>query len=236
MKTQLQKLIVVIGLILVSLVATQAADAANVRKSRTGICHVEGESPYFNRLRHFETYDSVSECLDPDGRSRKGDVYIPKYDRDYFGKSWADMDGDGQNSRAEALIDNSTGPVTFRSSRERVVDTGRWLSLFTGDILRNAGDTDIDHVVPLYFAWYHGAYAWDYEDRIAFANDPRNLIVVENYLNRSKGAKSPIEWLPPENRCEYTLKFIRIMKIYKMKLSTDEQEDFDFIKNEVCGN
>lgn len=233
MKIQLLRLVIVLGLVVSSLTA---ANAANVRKSNTGICHVEGESPYFDRLRYYTTFDSVAECLSPDGRSRKNDIYIPKYSRGYFGSSWADEDGDGQNSRAEALIDNSTGPITFRSSRERIVDTGRWLSLFTNDVLYNANETDIDHVVPLHFAWYHGAYTWTYEDRLAFANDPRNLIVVENYLNRSKGAKSPAQWLPPENRCEYTLKFIRIMKMYKLELSDDEQEDFDFVRNDVCNN
>ena len=231
MKRHLYILTVVLGLIALSLSTTVTAE---VRKSGSGICHVEGESRYYDNLKHYDVYDSVTDCLNPDGRTRKRDEYAPKYFRQYFGNSWADLDGDGQNARAEALIDSSTGPITFRTERERVVDRGRWISPFTNEVIFDASDVDIDHVVPLYFAWYHGAHSWDFEKRMAFANDPRNLIVVESSLNRSKGAKSPLEWLPPENQCAYTLKFIRITKLYGIKLTTDEQEEFDIVRNEIC--
>jgi len=222
----------VLGLIAANMSPSTAR--AEVRKSGTGICHVEGESRYYDRLKHYDVYETVADCLNPDGRTRKLDTYAPQYVRSYFGNSWADLDGDGQNARAEALIDAATGPITFRSARERVVDRGRWISPFTNEIIFDAGDVDIDHVVPLYFAWYHGAHTWDFEKRMQFANDPRNLIVVESSLNRSKGAKSPLDWLPPENQCAYTLKFIRIVKIYGIKLSVEEEAEFDNLRGYVC--
>ena len=59
---------------------------------------------------------------------------------------------------------------------------------------------DIDHLVPLKEAHQSGAYAWDQAKRKAFANelkDSEHLIAVAASANRSKGAKDPAEWLPP---------------------------------------
>ena len=62
--------------------------------------------------------------------------------------------------------------------------TGRWISPFTGNVIQNASEIDIDHVVPLKWAWDHGAYAWSDDRREKFANDPVNLWSVELSLNR----------------------------------------------------
>ena len=41
------------------------------------------------------------------------------------------------------------------------------------------------HVVPLKWAWDHGADTWSRDKREKFANDPVNLWSVELSLNRS---------------------------------------------------
>ncbi|MGM0953782.1 MAG: HNH endonuclease family protein [Pseudomonadota bacterium] len=55
--------------------------------------------------------------------------------------------------------------------------------------MHDASKIDIDHVVPLKWAWQHGANKWTKEKRERFANDPRNLWSVELSLNSQKGAK-----------------------------------------------
>src|SRR5690606_41195972 len=45
----------------------------------------------------------------------------------------------------------------------------------------------IDHVVALSDAWQKGAQAWDPGKRLAFANDPLNLLAVDGPLNAQKG-------------------------------------------------
>ncbi|WP_236079024.1 HNH endonuclease family protein [Marinobacter nauticus] len=52
-------------------------------------------------------------------------------------------------------------------------------------MIQNAAEVDIDHVVPLNWAWGHGASSWPRQKREKFANDPVNLIPVEASLNRS---------------------------------------------------
>jgi len=105
--------------------------------------------------------------------------------RSAFGHGWDDQDGDCQNSRAEALIATSTTPVRFATGKRCRVVTGRWVSPFTGRVIQNAGEIDIDHVVPLAWSWSRGAGQWSREKREQFANDSMNLWPVEASLNRS---------------------------------------------------
>jgi hypothetical protein len=127
-----------------------------------------------------------------------------------------------QDSRAEALIAQSTTRVRFADeSRCRVV-TGRWISPFTGKVIQNSSEIDVDHVVPLKWAWDRGARTWSRTKRETFANDPVNLWPVELSLNRSKGAKGPDEWLPPSAQWGYVARFFRVVKHYDLKFSSPE--------------
>jgi hypothetical protein len=216
---------------LVLLVFASVSDATLViKKSNSGICHPP-ESGWYDRTKNYKAFDSVESCLATGGRLPKGfshSLHTPtvhadrgkessdSYARARFGAGWADADGDCQDSRAEALIQTSTTTVRFADSKRCRVITGRWISPFTGSVIQNASDIDIDHVVPLRWAWDYGAASWTQKKREAFANDPRNLWPVELSLNRSKGARGPEEWLPPSGRCGYIARFSRLIKIYEL--------------------
>lgn len=199
-----------------------------VKKSSSGICH-SVESPYYNRVKNFTPYSDISGCLNSGGRLPKGyssnsnpsrntKATTGGYSREQFGRGWADTDGDCQNSRHEALIAQSTGQVRFKTGRECQVTAGRWISPFTGAVIHDPSQIDIDHVVPLKWAWEHGANQWPKAKREKFANDPVNLLSVEASLNRQKGAKGLSEWLPPASRCEYASRFIRVAKSYGLQV------------------
>ena len=129
---------------------------------------------------------SVSAALSSQGR----------YVRAEWGV-WADLDGDCQNTRQEILIRDSLVPVTFATPRKCRVVTGLWLCPYTGRTLTRATDIDIDHVIPLAYAYDHGGQAWSRAKKIKFANDPFNLLAVEDRINRSKGKKGIDNWQPP---------------------------------------
>ena len=198
-----------------------------IKKSSSGLCHPP-ESAWFERTKNYTAFDSLSSCLGSGGKLPHG-VEPPRgrgsqiaqtsreYERSAFGHGWDDSDGDCQDSRAEALIAQSSTKVRFADDRRCRVVTGRWISPFTGKVIQNASDIDIDHVVPLKWAWDHGADAWSREKRERFANDPVNLWSVELSLNRQKGAKGPEEWLPPTGQCGYVARFTRIVKRYGLK-------------------
>lgn len=198
--------------------------AGTVKKSSSGLCHPPS-SPYYDRTQNFERFASLGECLNSGGRLSKGAVHFSGpalvsktgYSRSQFGHGWADIDGDCQNSRMEALIEQSTAPVRFDSGRKCRVTAGRWISPFTGKVIHDASAVDVDHVVPLKWAWDNGAAQWTQEKREQFANDPVNLWSVELSLNRKKGAKGPDEWLPLAGKCQYISRFIRIVKLYGLE-------------------
>lgn len=216
-----------IRIMLVFLLCTSliAHAQTTVKKSKSNICH-DVSSQYYQRTKNFIPYNSLDDCLKSGGRLPKGQSYTPpiksklksravsNYNREEFGKGWADEDGDCQNTRQEILISTSTTPVRFSNDNECRVIFGRWVSMFTGDIIFDASKIDIDHIVPLKWAWDHGADKWTKEKREKFANDPINLVAVEASLNRQKGAKGVDEWLPPKNQGQYKSRFKRICQKY----------------------
>ncbi|MGR6872621.1 HNH endonuclease family protein [Pseudomonas sp. HK3] len=200
-----------------------------IKLSNSKICH-EPTSPFYDRVKRFEPYSSLSECLKAGGRLPKitaqpktHSVATNQYSRSAFGHGWADTDKDCQNTRHEVLIEQSSTKATLSSNNCQAAH-GRWISMFTGNVITNAKQLDIDHVVPLKWAWEHGADKWPKKRRVEFANDPINLIAVEASLNRAKGAKGPDEWLPPKNQCQYTLRFKRIVKKYDLQMTSKINE------------
>lgn len=224
--------------LLLTLVAL-SSHAHYYKKTTSDICH-SNASPYFDRITNFEKYYEITDCIADGGRPSRWDeeeiaTNVPEYDRNrHFGYGWADTDRDCQNTRQEILIEQSTGPVYFADDDQCRVVRGRWISVFTNEVITDASTVDIDHVVPLKWAWDHGAYLWTREKRIQFANDPVNLISVEASLNRAKGAKGPDVWLPPKNRCGYIARFQRILVMYDLQLTDQERQTVQAYINEFC--
>lgn len=132
---------------------------------------------------------------------------------------WIDEDGDCQNTRQELLILSSQSPVTFTSERGCTVASGLWLDPYTGNTYTQASDVDIDHVVPLAYAHAAGGSAWSREQRQRFANDPRNLLVVDDAENQRKGAAGPSEFMPPAPfQNEYLRIWQDVMTTYGLRL------------------
>ena len=132
---------------------------------------------------------------------------IAEYCRSQW-KLWTDEDGDCQDARQEVLISESLVEVTFESERECRVESGQWYGAFTGTYVEAPGDLDIDHLVPLKNAHDSGGWAWNSERKQEYANylgDPDHLVAVTRGANRSKGAKGPEEWRPPDEGywCQY---------------------------------
>lgn len=225
-----------IALLLTIIISTFSAHAT-VKQSSSGICHPP-TSPHYERTQNFQPFDSLAACLNAGGRLPKSfsASQEPKktkdtdYSRAQFGHGWADTDGDCQNSRHEALIAQSTAPVRYKDGRQCQVTAGRWISPFTGTVIHDPSKMDIDHVVPLKWAWSHGANRWPREKRERFANDPANLLSVEASLNRQKGAKGLDEWLPPANQCQYALRFLRVAKTYQLATPAHYQQ----IRQKLC--
>lgn len=230
------------------------ANTTVIKMTSSGLCHAP-DSPHYNRIKHFVSYPTMDACLQNGGHlpkhaqsntnstssgnngedtSSTTSSEASSYQRHHFGKGWMDMDHDCQNSRTEALVAQSVGPVRYKTAKDCQVVSGRWTSPYSGQVIYSASKIDMDHVVPLKWAWSHGAKNWTQTQREALANDPSNLLAVEASLNRQKGAKGLDEWLPPKNQCQYILRFERIVKKYDLTLTASEQTKYPQLQSKYC--
>jgi len=106
------------------------------------------------------------------------------------------------------------------------VISGIWICPYTGKVYYKVSDIDIDHMVPLANAHRSGAENWTKSQKRAFANDPENLLSVEDNANQSKSDQGPESWKPPLKSYwpEYAKHWIQIKEKYKLKYAPGEQE------------
>lgn len=149
------------------------------------------------------------------------------YDRQRaFGPGWAKGPG-GCDSRqiamAEAWAQPCAVPYSQWAGGESGGDGDSGVAPITDpytneDLLPN--DVELDHLYPLSAAWDMGAHAWPQERRLAFANDPLNLVVTSSRANQAKSDSLPSEWMPParRNRCAYSQRLAQVAAKYELAL------------------
>ena len=153
---------------------------------------------------------------------------IPEYDGSDW-RHWIDEDGDCQDLLADVLVAESLDKVTFETDEKCRVETGRCYGAFDGHDLGNAGHVDVDHMVPLRNAHLSGAWVWSSEKKEQYANDlsdPDHLIAVTAGANRSKGAKGPEKWGPPEQSywCQYATDWTEVKARWGLTMTPYEAD------------
>lgn len=141
------------------------------------------------------------------------------YERDYFGDGWG-VHRSGCTTREVLMASAWQVDSCTRPYREwDPATTAPFDDPYTGEPLDPA-DVEIDHIIPLRAAWDAGAYAWPEEKRIAFANDPLNLVVTSRAANQAKSDSLPSEWVPPNTRirCVYARRIAAIARVYELEL------------------
>ena len=83
----------------------------------------------------------------------------------------------------------------------------------------------IDHVVALMDSWQKGAQRFTPAQRLAFANDPLNLLAVNGKLNQQKGAADAATWLPPNKayRCASVAHQVAVKAKYQLWVTAAEK-------------
>jgi hypothetical protein len=152
------------------------------------------------------------------------------YRRIAFGDAWDDDTSapgghNGCDTRNDILARDLVD-ISFVSTKRcpRAVAAGTLRDPYTNDTIAFArgeqvgASVQIDHIVPLAFAWDMGARDWPDPLRKRFANDPANLLAVAGQANQDKGDLPPGEWMP-ENaafRCQYALQFSAVLRGYSL--------------------
>jgi hypothetical protein len=152
------------------------------------------------------------------------------YHRASFGRAWADVDTNGCDTRDDILRRDLTEISTRAGTHGCVVITGVLADPYTGKQIRfakaDADEVQIDHVVALSNAWQTGAQAWSSAKRLAFANDPLNLLAVDGATNQKKGAGDAATWLPPRKafRCVYISRQVAVKVQYQLWVTPAERD------------
>ncbi|WP_084480719.1 HNH endonuclease family protein [Ruania albidiflava] len=154
---------------------------------------------------------------------------LADYDRDFFGPPWADVDGNGCDTRNDVLrswlTDVHLDPVV-----PCVVVSGTLTDPYTGHLVefrrgpQTSTAVQIDHVVALADAWRKGAAEWPASLALQFANDPANLIPVDGQVNQDKQADDAASWLPPDAgfHCAYVVQQVLVKDAYGLGVSAEE--------------
>ncbi|GAB3657404.1 HNH endonuclease family protein [Actinocorallia lasiicapitis] len=164
------------------------------------------------------------------------------YARDRFGPTWTDTaDGvalarNGCDTRNDVLARDGED-VEYRSGSDCVVVGMTLHDPYTGKKITfekaKASAVQIDHVIPLSYAWQMAAARWTDDKREQLANDPLNLIATDGPTNGSKSDSGPASWLPPDRgiRCAYSVRFAQVALKYDLPVTTADKD----IMRTQCG-
>lgn len=162
----------------------------------------------------------------------KGRAPKTGYSRDQFGQAWADVDRNGCDTRNDTLRRDLTAEALKPGTRGCVVLSGILKDPYTARLInfRRGADTSsavqIDHVVALSDAWQKGAQRLSPAQRLAFANDPLNLLAVDGPANMQKSDGDAATWLPPNKsyRCAYVARQISVKASYALWVTRAEHD------------
>lgn len=157
----------------------------------------------------------------------KGRAPKTGYARTQFGDGWAIKDGcDTRNI------------ILARDMEQEVVDetcnvqSGTLNDPYTGEVIQfkrgatSSQAVQIDHVIALSNAWQTGAQQLSFEQRVALANDPLELLAVDGPANQQKSDGDAATWLPANKafRCQYVARQVAVKQKYQLWVTNAEKD------------
>lgn len=163
------------------------------------------------------------------------------YSRDQFGPAWADVDGNGCDTRDDILARDLT--KVARKADRCTVTSGILADPYTATTIRftrgatTSSAVQIDHVVALGDAWVTGARGLSSDTREALANDPANLLAVDGPTNAAKGDSDASQWLPPNGafHCAYVTTQVEVKKKYGLWVTRPERDAIATVLQDCAG-
>jgi Protein of unknown function (DUF1524) len=157
--------------------------------------------------------------------------YRYDYRRAAFGEAW---DNGGPCDTRDEILNRDLTEVTHVSTKRcpDAVATGVLDDPYIGSVIsfqrgaKTGEAVQIDHDVPLAYAWDMGAYAWTDAKPQRFANDPDELLAVQGKANDDKGDLPPGRWMPPNRAfdCRYATIWITVSRKYSLTVDPASAE------------
>lgn len=154
------------------------------------------------------------------------------YSRSMFGPGWQDVEGNGCDARNDVLRRDLSEVELRPRTNGCIVERGRLTDPYTGEVVSFERGTDtsglvtVDHVVPLGNAWRTGARHWTPAQRVAFYNDPLELLAVRASTNQAKDGSDAAGWLPPRvrSRCAFVARVVAVKTRYGLWMTQAEHD------------
>jgi len=148
------------------------------------------------------------------------------YDVAAFGAQWADTDGNNCNTWNDILardLKNATVDAACTITSGQLLDpyTAKTVAYISSAAPSTVA---VDAIVVLKAAWSQGASSWDAAKRLAFANDPFNLLTVDSKVSGLRQAGSAT-WMPPAAsfQCSYVSRRIAVQAKYSLTITGEEK-------------
>lgn len=156
----------------------------------------------------------------------KGRAPKTGYSREQFGGDWANKAGcDTRNIILHRDLEADVVGDGCKVLRGTLSDpyTGKTIQFTRGTT--TSDDVQIDHVVAVSNAWQTGAQQLNHKQRVAFYNDPLNLLAVDGAANQQKGDGDAATWLPKNKsfRCYYVARQIAVKKKHDLWVAPAEK-------------
>lgn len=118
----------------------------------------------------------------------------------------------------------------------KVVTSGKWLDVYSGNNIDSPNAVSIDHRISLTEAYRYGGAFWSNQTKVAFANDPDNLMTVSASKKKERASQPASQWLPDKDRywCDYIVHRELIVQRYNLIFSYEEEEFNKKIKMSHC--
>jgi hypothetical protein len=157
----------------------------------------------------------------------KGRAPKTGYSREAFGPAWTDVDRNGCDTRNDILKRDLTG-ITMEGRCKVLTGTLKdpYSARTVFFVRGGASEVDIDHVVALSDAWQKGAQPWEFAKRVAFANDPLNLLATDASVNRAKSDSDSASWRPPDRSswCAVAARQVAVKLKYELWVTSAERD------------
>jgi len=157
-------------------------------------------------------------------------TWLPGYSRAAFGPAWTPgVNAGGECDTREAVLARDLIDVVRPDGYK--VTRGTLISPYTGarvSFVRGAATSPavlIDHLVSLADAWSAGANGWTPQQRERFANDPVELLMVDEASNQTKSDATTDAWLPrsPAGRCHLVTAQVTVKARYRLLVTRAER-------------
>jgi hypothetical protein len=131
---------------------------------------------------------------------------------------------DGCTTRAMVLARDAVPGTLVLGAGCRVLG-GEWISPYDQHLITDPAGVQIDHRVPVTEAAMTGGADWTRAQRVAFYNDPTNLVAVTGAANDAKGDQDPGDWRPSDRGgwCDYAVGYIATKHTYGLSVDAPER-------------